>query len=479
MIAPRVPLLLALLALGACSVGPDFQRPEDAHALDWFAQRGDAPSQALNAPLEAQWWTLLGDPQLNDLQRRVANANLDLREADARLQQSRAIRQALGGDAVPNVGGDLGYQRKRNSEAGLSDPSGKAGKDSFNQLDGGFDLSWELDFWGRVRRELEAADANLQASEESRRDVLVSVLAETARNYLQLRAEQDLEAIIRGNLEIAQRSLELTRLRRADGVATELDVAEALTQVASIEARLPDSQKRQARLINALGYLLGEAPGALQAELAQARPVPQPPRGVPVGLPSELAQRRPDIRRAEATLHAATASIGVAKADFYPRITLNGNFGFESLQLSSLGDWDHRQFAIGPAFSLPIFEGGRLRGRLELREAQQQEAAIDYQRTVLRAWQEVDDAMHDYAANQRRQERLGEAVAQNRRALQSAREQYRAGAVDFLSVLDSQRQLLDNQEQQVASDEAVSLTLVNLYKALGGGWSPTSDPASG
>ncbi|MDK5793867.1 TolC family protein, partial [Pseudomonas aeruginosa] len=178
-------------------------------------------------------------------------------------------------------------------------------------------------------------------------------------------------------------------------------------------------------------------------------------------------------------LHAATASIGVAKADFYPRITLNGNFGFESLQLSSLGDWDHRQFAIGPAFSLPIFEGGRLRGRLELREAQQQEAAIDYQRTVLRAWQEVDDAMHDYAANQRRQERLGEAVAQNRRALQSAREQYRAGAVDFLSVLDSQRQLLDNQEQQVASDEAVSLTLVNLYKALGGGWSPTSDPASG
>ncbi|MFP9025824.1 TolC family protein, partial [Pseudomonas aeruginosa] len=199
----------------------------------------------------------------------------------------------------------------------------------------------------------------------------------------------------------------------------------------------------------------------------------------PSRLPSELSPRCPTIPRAQARLHAGTASIGVATADFDPRITLNGNFGFESLQLSSLGDWDHRQFAIGPAFSLPIFEGGRLRGRLELREAQQQEAAIDYQRTVLRAWQEVDDAMHDYAANQRRQERLGEAVAQNRRALQSAREQYRAGAVDFLSVLDSQRQLLDNQEQQVASDEAVSLTLVNLYKALGGGWSPTSDPASG
>ncbi|MBD9631383.1 efflux transporter outer membrane subunit [Pseudomonas sp. PDM19] len=468
---------IALLALSACSVGPDFQRPDDADAVDWSARRGDAPSQTLDAPLEAQWWTLLGDPQLNDLQHRVADANLDLREADARLQQSRAIRQALGGDAVPNVGADLGYQRKRNSEAGLSDPSGKAGKDNFNQLDGGFDLSWELDFWGRVRRELEAADANVQASEESRRDVLVSVLAETARNYLQLRAEQDLEAIIRGNLEIAQRSLELTRLRRADGVATELDVAEALTQVSSIEARLPDSQKRQARLINALGYLLGEAPGALQAELAQAKPVPQPPRGVPVGLPSELAQRRPDIRRAEAALHAATASIGVAKADFYPRISLNGSFGFQALQLSNFGDWNSRIFGIGPSLSLPVFEGGRLKGMLALREAQQQESAIAYRRTVLNAWREVDDALTDYAADQRRLASLDTAAEHGRTALTNAREQYKAGAVDFLNVLSAQRELLATEEQQVRSREAVATTLVLLYKSLGGGWQQSEESA--
>ena len=467
MIAARTPLFVALLALSACSVGPDFQRPGDADAVNWSAQRGQTPSQALDAPLEAQWWTLLGDSQLNDLQHRVAAANLDLREADARLQQSRAIRQALGGDAVPNVGADLGYQRKRNSEVGLSDPSGKAGKDNFNQLDGSFDLSWELDFWGRVRRQLEAADANVQATEESRRDVLVSVLAETARNYLQLRAEQDLEAIIRSNLEIAQRSLELTRLRRADGVATELDVAEALTQVASIEARLPDSQKRQARLINALGYLLGEAPGALQAELAQARPLPQPPRGVPVGLPSELAQRRPDIRRAEAALHAATASIGVAKADFYPRISLNGSFG----------DWNSRTLGIGPSLSLPIFEGGRLKGMLALREAQQQESAIAYRRTVLNAWREVDDALTDYAAEQRRLASLDSAAEHGRTALANAREQYKAGAVDFLNVLSAQRELLATEEQQVRSREAVATTLVLLYKSLGGGWQQTEQSA--
>ncbi len=473
-------LLIASLALGACSLGPDFTRPDRPAPGEWSLQAAAGnPSHLAAAPLAAQWWTLFDDAQLNALLQRVQRANLDLRSAAARLQQSRAIRRSLGGDALPSVDASGNYQRQRTTSAGLFDPSGKAGKGNYNHSLAGFDASWELDFWGRVRRELEAADATVEASENELRDVQVSVLAEAARDYIQLRGEQSRAAIIRDNLETARRSLELTRTRLANGVATDLEVAQALAQVASMEARLPEVEKNQAHLVNALGYLVGASPGSLLAELGPARAIPRPPGSVPVGLPSELAQRRPDIRRAEARLHAATASIGVAKADFYPRITLNGNFGFESLQLSSLGDWDHRQFAIGPAFSLPIFEGGRLRGRLELREAQQQEAAIDYQRTVLRAWQEVDDAMHDYAANQRRQERLGEAVAQNRRALQSAREQYRAGAVDFLSVLDSQRQLLENQEQQVASDEAVSLTLVNLYKALGGGWGPTSDPASG
>ena len=465
-------LLIASLALGACSLGPDFTRPDRPAPGEWSLQAAAGnPSHLAAAPLAAQWWTLFDDAQLNALLQRVQRANLDLRSAAARLQQSRAIRRSLGGDALPSVDASGNYQRQRTTSAGLFDPSGKAGKGNYNHALAGFDASWELDFWGRVRRELEAADATVEASENELHDVQVSVLAEAARDYIQLRGEQNRAAIIRDNLETARRSLELTRTRLANGVATDLEVAQALAQVASMEARLPEVEKNQAHLVNALGYLVGASPGSLLAELGPARAIPRPPGSVPVGLPSELAQRRPDIRRAEARLHAATASIGVAKADFYPRITLNGNFGFESLQLSSLGDWDHRQFAIGPAFSLPIFEGGRLRGRLELREAQQQEAAIDYQRTVLRAWQEVDDAMHDYAANQRRQERLGEAVAQNRRALQSAREQYRAGAVDFLSVLDSQRQLLDGSFTQAAqalgtSPATVSRQVAGLEQAL-------------
>ncbi|KAF1053789.1 MAG: Outer membrane protein OprM [Stenotrophomonas maltophilia] len=470
-------LLLACAALSACSVGPDFSRPQTASAERWASPRGDVPSQPASAPLEARWWTLYHDPLLDDLQHRVVAANLDLRVADAHLRQSRAIRQTLGGDALPSVDADASYQRRRNSEVGLTDASGKSGKDNFNQADAGFDLTWELDLWGRVRRELEAADAQVLASEESRRDVLVSVLAETARDYIQLRAEQQRAAIIDDNLAIARRSLELTQLRRADGVATALEVAEAQAQVATIESRLPDSQKRQARLINALGYLLGEMPGALNAQLAQAQPIPQAPQAVPLGLPSELARRRPDIRRAEANLHAATASIGVAKADFYPRISLNGTFGFQALQMSNFGDWNSRTFGIGPSLSLPIFEGGRLKGMLALREAQQQEAAIAYRQTVLNAWREVDDTLSDYNADQRQLASLDQAVEHGRTALENAREQYKAGAVDFLNVLSTQRELLAAQEQQVRSREAVALNLTLLYKALGGGWQASEGSA--
>ncbi|WP_275629771.1 efflux transporter outer membrane subunit [Pseudomonas sp. 273] len=398
----HAPLLLACLALGACTLGPDFRRPDAQAPAAWNAKGDDVASRPADGAVESRWWRLFDDPQLDRLQARVAAGNLDLQAAAARLEQSRAIRQALGADAVPQVDSNAGYARQRNSEVGLSDPSGEGGRHNFNQLDAGFTLSWELDLWGRVRRELEAAEAK--------------------------------------------------------------------AQVAVIESQLPGSQKRQARLLNALAYLLGEEPGALAGELAQARPIPRPPQAVPVGLPAELARRRPDIRQAEAVLHAATASIGVARADFYPRISLNGDFGFQALQLANFGDWNSRTFGIGPSLHLPIFEGGRLKGTLALREAQQQEAAIAYRRTVLNAWREVDDALNDYAADQRELAALDEAVEHGRTALANAREQYKAGAVDFLNVLSAQRELLASEERQVRSSEAVGVNLALLYKALGGGW---------
>ncbi|MGY4814459.1 efflux transporter outer membrane subunit [Pseudomonas chlororaphis subsp. piscium] len=461
---------LSLLSLAACTVGPDFQRPEGPRVEAWATPQKAAPSQVVTSPLDERWWDVFKDPQLSALSRRVLTDNLDLQLATSRLQQSRAARQVITAERYPTSSASGGYARKRNSGEGLNDPSGHEGKSAFNLWDAGFSASWELDFWGRVRRETEAADATLEVAENDRRGVLLSVLAETAQDYIQLRGVQSTRAVTEQNLDVARHSLKLSQLRLADGVATDLDVAEAAAQVATIESQLPALQQRQAQLINALSLLMGEPPQALHAELAADAPVPQTPRQVAIGLPSQLAERRPDIRQAEARLHAATASIGVAKGDFYPRITLSGNFGSQAMQLSDFGSWGSRQFGIGPQFSLPLFDGGRLRGVLHLREAQQQEAAVAYQQTVLRAWHEIDDQLTRYNSSQLRRDSLAEAVRQNQIALRTAQQQYVEGVVDFVNVLTVQGALLATQEQLVESSTGVSLAMVGLYKALGGGW---------
>lgn len=466
----RTLLALSLLALAACNVGPDFQRPRATQVQAWPVPAQGAASRAVDSTMQERWWEVFNDPQLSALSRRALSDNLDLQLASSRLQQSRAARQVISAERYPSTSANGGYARKRNSAEGLNDPSGNSGKSAFNLWEAGFSAAWELDLWGRVRREAEAADATLEAAENDRRGVLLSVLAEVAQDYIQLRGVQNILAVTEQNLEVARHSLKLSQLRLADGVATDLDVAEAAAQVATIEAQRPALQQRQAQLINVLSLLLGEPPQALHQQLASAAPVPQPPSRVAIGLPSQLAERRPDIRQAEARLHAATASIGVAKGDFYPRITLSGNVGSQALQLADFGTWGSRQFSIGPQFSLPLFDGGRLRGMLQLREAQQQEAALAYQQTVLRAWHEIDDQLTRYNASQLRRDSLAEAVRQNQIALHTAQQQYVEGVVDFVNVLTVQGALLATQEQWVESSAGVSLAMVGLYKALGGGW---------
>jgi NodT family efflux transporter outer membrane factor (OMF) lipoprotein len=312
-----------------------------------------------------------------------------------------------------------------------------------------------------------------EASYEDRNSILLSARAELARDYVQLRDTQALLEIARQNLGIARDAVKLTETRVREGVTTELDVANASAQAESIESLIPTLESRSATTINAIGVLLAREPGALRQMLGEPHDVPALPEQVPIGVPSELVQRRPDIRRAEAQLHAATAAIGMAKADFYPRISLNGSAGFQSLQLSNLADWASGQFVIGPSISLPIFEGGRLKGTLHLREAQQQEAAIVYKRTVLQAWREVDDALVVYDAEQRRRDRLKAVVSLNQRALSIARQRYKAGAVDFLDVLNVQKQLLDAQSKLEQSKADAAANLITLCKVLGGGWEST------
>ncbi|CAM3514709.1 RND transporter [Pseudomonas floridensis] len=462
--------LVLIAALSACQVGHDFKRPQSSD-VQWLPIQGEQAASHINTtPYKVRWWEIFRDARLSSLIDRATASNLDLRMAEARLAQSRAARQVVAGEQVPSVDGKFGYQHKRNSAEGLNDPSGNQGREAFSQWDGGLNASWEIDLWGRVKREVEAADANVDVAENDRRAALLSLQAEVARDYLQLRGTQAVLAVTRQNLQLSRNSLDLSKVRQSSGVATDLDVAEAAAQVSAVESRLPILEQRQSRLINALSLLLAQSPRALQSELETPMDMAAVPATVPVGLPSELAQRRPDIRRAEARLHAATASIGVAQGDFYPRIVLSGNVGFQALQLSDFGSWGSRQFGIGPQLSLPIFEGGRLRGMVRLREAQEQEAALAYQQTVLRAWQEIDDSMSLYNASQLQQRKLDDAVHQNRIALDTAKRQYKEGVVDFLNVLTVQRTLLDIEEQWVQSSTTQAQALVGLYSALGGGW---------
>ncbi|RWU22162.1 RND transporter [Pseudomonas alkylphenolica] len=476
--AVRTLSLLLLSLLAGCTLGPDFHPPASQAPANWAAlQETPAASQPLAEPIEQRWWETFHDPMLSALIERASQHNLDLQIASARVLQSRALRTSVAAEQTPAVDLGAGYNRARNSAEGLNDPSGNGGKSAFNLWQGDLTASWELDLWGRVRRQVEAADAVVEVAENDRRGVLLSLLAETAGNYIQLRAVQGTLKVTRENLEVSRHSLQLSQMRLRDGVATDLDVAQASAQVASLEARLPTLEERQAQLINALSLLLAEPPRSLQAELLVPGAMPAPEQTFAIGVPSELAQRRPDILQAEARLHAATASIGVAKADFYPSIRLSGSMGFQSLQLSDFAGWDSRRFGIGPQLSLPIFEGGRLKGVLKLREAQQQEAALRYQQVVLGAWHEIDDVLRRYNAGQLRRELLAEAVRQNRIALHTAQQQYIEGAVDFLNVLSVQGALLASEEQWVDSSAAVSQALVGLYKALGGGWQAFDPPS--
>jgi NodT family efflux transporter outer membrane factor (OMF) lipoprotein len=507
---------LPAVLLTGCTVGPNFKPVQSWSPASWFASKPKPavppPANAslpVTEPIDAAWWNLFRDSELTSLEQRVAAANLNVRLATIRLAESRSQRQITGADQFPTLQSDGSYTRQHVSKNGAlslfggggggasfasnghtaSGASGTSGGaipnsvtgsksiPSFNLWQYGFDASWELDLWGRVRREVEGADASVEASVDARRNALLSVLAELARDYVQLRGLQTQLQIANDNIHTAQQSLELTQARYKGGLTTELDVANAAAELASDQAQVPQLEQQQDEQINALSFLLGEAPQALRAELITPGAVPPVPPRVPIGVPSELARRRPDIRQAEAQLHAATADIGVAVGDFYPKVTLDGSFGFQALQFAQVGHWASRQYGAGPTITIPIFEGGRLRATLELRKVEQQEAALNYQQTVLQAWHDVDNALTAYGAEQRRRDALAASVEQNKLALALARQRYTQGVADFLNVLDTERSLLAAQLQLAGSTTTVSQNLVQLYKALGGGWE-TSFPVA-
>ncbi len=490
-------LPLALL-LSACTVGPNYAPPEETPPDAWFeflnvpapttSTTGPTsrPASVLSAaPAPIAWWMSFHDRTLDDLIVRGVRSNLDLRRAQARIREARAQRRVTAADEYPNVNVDGSYRHSRSSLAGFGGGGGAAGSGGgtpvqsaeIDLYQAGFDASWEIDVFGRVRRSVEAADADIAAAVEDRRDTLVSLLAEVARNYVELRGFQQQGRIARENLVAQQQTLDVTRTRLERGLATDLDVARAQAQVSTTASQLPtfDAQARQAA--HRLAVLLGQQPQALAKELLTDAAIPLPPPSVPIGVPAELLRRRPDIRRAERQLAAATARVGVATADLYPRFILTGSLGLQSTDFGSLFNYASRVYSIGPSISWPLFDAGRIRANIDVTDARQEQALLVYQQAVLAGFRDVEDALVAYTRELARRNTLAQAAQANQRATDLASELWTAGRTDFLSVLQAQRDLFQSQDALVQSDRLVSSNLIALYKALGGGWQVESADA--
>lgn len=469
------------VGLVGCTVGPDYQSPEVRAEYRRSAPGEEGvPSRTVQGMVDITWWKSFRDTELSSLVERAATQNLDLKTAAERVVQSVAQRRVAVSQALPHIDGQSSTTYNRQSPNGtlsLLTPAPGAPLD-YGLFHDGVASSWQLDLFGRVRRAVEAADANTLAAVENRHGVALATIAELADSYMLLRGTQNRLGIAKRNLGLAEENVELVNTRFRNGVATTLDMAQARAQQATIAATVPPLRAREARLVNAIGLLLGEPPRALEAELRRVQKIPRVPRKVPVGMPGTSVRSRPDIREAEARLHEATAQTGVAVANFYPDVTLNGAAAVESLHLSNLFIPTSAAFAVGPSFSIPIFEGGRLRGALALSEARQREAAIFFQETVLRAWKEVDDALTDYREAQGRRIEIARAVAENQSALQAARQRYSEGATNFLDVTATQAQLLQSENDLSDSDTQIATDLVNLYRVIGGGWE-IADAAKG
>jgi outer membrane protein, multidrug efflux system len=456
---------------GGCVVGPDYHSSPARAPAAWVSPVPSAVTSGTATP--SSWWASFNDAELESLIRRAAQTNLDLRMAQSRLQQARAVRGGRAADFWPSVDGSVSYVREKESEnqpffGALPLPANFPFEYSVYQA--GFDASWEIDLFGGKRRALEAATADWEGAIEARNDAVVSLLAEVARNYVELRGSQQRLEIARRDLKLQKEALELTRARLQGGVATELDVTRAAALLAGREAAIPPLETSLRAAMYGLAVLLGQQPGELVAELSPPVAVPRVPSEVPIGLPADLLRRRPDVRRAERQLAAETARIGVAKSDWFPKISLTGDAGIESVSLSKWFEPGSRFWSIGPSVQWPALDFGRVRAQVQAQTAVQEAALAAYQKAVLVSLQEAENAIVAYAQEQNRHRALADAVSENRRSLEMADSLYKNGRVNFLDVLDARRSLYQSDDELALSDQTVSLDLIALYKALGGGW---------
>ncbi len=457
--------------LPGCTVGPACHPPAVKVAAQWSSPL--AGGETGSSPSVAVWWKNFNDPELDSLIERGVKSNLDLKIATARVREARAQYGATSAGLWPSVGSSGSYERQLQSKhqpilGALPLPANIPFENNVYQA--GFDASWEIDVFGGTRRAVEAARNDTAAAEYGRRATLVSLLGEVARYYVEARGFQQRLAIARQNIQAQQVIVALARSRFKNGLTSELDVQQAAALLATTEAQVPALETNFKEAAHRLGVLLGQPPGALLTELSREAPIPDAPPGVPVGLPSELLRRRPDIQQAERELAGATARIGMAVADLYPKFSLTGDVGLQSV---SAGDWfsaGSRFWSVGPTVQWKIFDAGRIRANIKVQNAREEQALAHYEQTVLASFEDAENALTAYAKEQTRRQSLADAVQANRQALEMASQLYQSGLADFLRVLESQRSLYESQDALVQSERTVILNLIKLYKALGGGW---------
>lgn len=448
---------------GCATVGPDYKQPITSFAPAWNSQlKSGLSAEEIDPKTLETWWKTLNDSALSDLIDRAVACNLDIKKARARVREARAQRGISGANLFPTLDATGSVKWSRTDKNTSSSRSSEL-------YSGSFDASWELDIFGGARRSVQAAEADLQASQEDLHDVLVSLLAEVALNYVELRTIQAQIATAEANLESQNNTFQLATWRQQAGLSDDLAVQQARYNLEYTRSLIPTLRTSLEEALNRLAVLVGEQPGRIHGELSARKSLPIPPSKVAVGIPADVIRHRPDVRRAERELAAQTARVGAATADLYPKFTLNGSIGLETLSLGNLSSGISTLLG-NPRVTWPIFSGGSIRQNIEVQSAIQEQALIKYEAAVLNAIEEVENAITAYAEQQVKRASLHTAEEAARQAVELAQKKYETGLADFTGVLEAQRSLLSFQEQLAQSEGAVASNLIKLYKALGGGW---------
>ncbi|MCD2453435.1 efflux transporter outer membrane subunit [Methylicorpusculum oleiharenae] len=458
-------IILSSALLSACAVGPDYQTPYQ-----------ELPASFANAPpavfsdqaVEISWWKSFNDAQLIALVDKTLQHNFELKAARANLAEARALYLETGLNLLPTVTSHANYNEQKRSTGSMNNRNFVPRE--LKLYNTGFDAAWEIDFFGRVRRNVEASNDEVEAMDASLRDVCVSLIAEVALNYFELRGLQNQLAVAQQNADNQSQTLELTQVKVENGRGTELDTARALAQLETTRAFIPSIKSDIMRAVHRLSVLTGQLPAALTDNLTQPQPLPRAPDTLQIGNPEQLLKRRPDIRIAESNLAAATARIGVATADLFPRVTFVGSISLEASSMSAMVAPGAESYSVGPKISWAAFDLGRVYARIKAADARAESSLANYEQTVLNALEETENALVTYNQERNRRALLANAAKASEKARELAQLRYREGIEDFLSVLDSESRVLQDQSQLAQSETATATALTAVYKALGGGW---------